>query len=79
MQSVAEDCEWGVCPSLFHSFWLVRRGQWRAGSSQRQRDGSGWSCALRELEAQQTTKGRQSWAVKRDGGKGGTGEFGEEM
>ena len=44
----------GVVPVSFTTFgWLgADSGQWRAGSSQRQRDGSGWTCAARELEAQ---------------------------
>jgi hypothetical protein len=43
----AEDGEWGVVPVSFTTFgWLgADSGLWRAGSSQRQRDGSGWTCA----------------------------------
>lgn len=26
-QNAAGDGEWGICPCLFHDFWLVRRGQ----------------------------------------------------
>jgi hypothetical protein len=25
MQGAAQDCEWEICPGLFHVFWLVRR------------------------------------------------------
>ena len=70
----------GVVPVSFTTFgWLgADSGQWRAGSSQRQRDGSGWTCAARELEAQikragikgrRHYTGRQTWREKKRGAK----------
>jgi hypothetical protein len=70
MQGVAQDCEWGIYPGLFHVFWLVRRdsgGRGLSGLSSDNVTGVAGDALRRSWRAQLNTKGRRHWAANQEG------------